>query len=638
VHSCAVLVVSSDGYRDLWLPFFRLFRQYWPDCPFPVYLGAQTASADVPEVQTLHAGPGESWSGSLRCFLNQLDCENVLLLLEDFFLCDTVSTGKVLDQIAVLRKLEGTVLRLHPNPRPTISLGEWPGIGEQHRLAPFRVSLQASIWNREDLLGLLKDGESAWEFELKGTLRSQEQARGFYCTFQPAFPYRHVVEQGEWFWSAARHYRRLNAGCDFERRRVMKPFTAWRKAVVMKLRQWRGRVLMMPMGLREPDPYARLVPNLGLRVAFLTNLIPPYHKPVLHLLARRYQALRVLLSTPMEANRPWKVDWDDLDVVVQRTYTAKGVWHHPRGFSEPLALHIPLDTLQQLRRFSPDVIISAEMGARTLLAMVFRKLNPYCRLIIWAEAAESTESGRGWARHVARRIFVKNADGFLAVGASAVKYLEGLGAASHRIFKIAYTTDVERFAVNLLTRPAESARRLLFCGQFVERKGLVPFLQVLSRWAGDHPRQSVNFALAGDGPSKQQLSEVPLAANVKLEFLGAFQYDDLPQIYGSAGVFVLPTLADTWAVVVNEALVAGLPVLGSAYAQAVEELIEDGRNGWIFRPDNAEDTYRAIDRMMNTSEAELDAMRVLGRALAAELNPARVADLIGLAVNASVGR
>jgi glycosyltransferase involved in cell wall biosynthesis len=213
-----------------------------------------------------------------------------------------------------------------------------------------------------------------------------------------------------------------------------------------------------------------------------------------------------------------------------------------------------------------------------------------------------------------------------------------LGAASHRIFKIAYTTDVERFAVNLLTRPAESARRLLFCGQFVERKGLVPFLQVLSRWAGDHPRQSVNFALAGDGPSKQQLSEVPLAANVKLEFLGAFQYDDLPQIYGSAGVFVLPTLADTWAVVVNEALVAGLPVLGSAYAQAVEELIEDGRNGWIFRPDNAEDTYRAIDRMMNTSEAELDAMRVLGRALAAELNPARVADLIGLAVNASVGR
>ncbi len=81
--------------------------------------------------------------------------------------------------------------------------------------------------------------------------------------------------------------------------------------------------------------------------------------------------------------------------------------------------------------------------------------------------------------------------------------------------------------------------------------------------------------------------ETSSACNVKLEFLGVFQYDDLPEIYGSAEVFVLPTLADTWAVVVNEALLAGLPVLGSIYAQAVEELIQEGGTGWNFRPDNA---------------------------------------------------
>ena len=142
--------------------------------------------------------------------------------------------------------------------------------------------------------------------------------------------------------------------------------------------------------------------------------------------------------------------------------------------------------------------------------------------------------------------------------------------------------------------------------------------------------------MAGDGPLKSQLLQLPLAANVKLELLGAFQYDDLPEIYSSAGVFVLPTLADNWAVVVNEALAAGLPVLGSVYAQAVEELIQEGRNGWIFTPDNAEDTYRAIDRMMNTSELELDAMRANGRTIASQLTPERVADQIALAVNACV--
>lgn len=574
----------------------------------------------------------------MHYFLNHVQSENVLLLLEDFFLCQPVSTGQVLGQLAKMHERKGTALRLHPNPAPTIKVADWPGVGEQHRLAPFRVSLQASIWNRLDLLALLNKDESPWDFESKGTLRAQKQARGFYCTFRSEFPYRHVVEKGEWFWSAARLYQRLNIGCDFKARRAMKPFTALRKQIVAKLRQWRGRLLMLPMSSSELDPYAPPAQGSALRVAFLTNVIPPYHKPVIHVLARRYRALRVFLSTPMEHNRPWKVDWDDLDVVVQNTYTTKGIWHHPRGFSESLEVHVPLDTLQQLRRFSPDVIISAEMGARTTLAIAYRKLNPRTRLIIWAEAAESTESGRGWMRHAARRLFVKHADAFLAVGTSAVNYLESIGAPPDKIFKIAYTTDIDRFATTPLARRANKARRLLYCGQFVERKGLIPFLKVLSQWAVDHPSQEIDVALAGDGPLRVPLSKLPLAGNVKLEFLGVFQYDDLPEIYGSAEVFVLPTLADTWAVVVNEALLAGLPVLGSAYAQAVDELIQEGRNGWIFRPDNAEDTYRAIDRMMNTSAAELEAMRVYGRKLASELSPERVADLIGNAVNGCVGR
>ena len=593
--------------------------------------------AEFVGVTMLQSPSDLSWSGSLRSFLNQVDCRNVVLLLEDFFLCANVSTVDMLEKLATLRELGGSVLRLMPDPPPSIRT-EKAGIGEQHRLAPFRASLQASIWDREALLALLHQRETAWEFELNGTLRSQKQPRGFYCTFRRAFPYRHVVEQGQWFWGEARRYRQLDLSFDFTKRPVMNPLTALRKAITVNLRRWRGRLFMLPMRSRELDPYAPALDAGRLRVAFLTNLIPPYHRPVLRLLAKRYQALRVFVSTPMEANRPWKIGWEGLDVVLQRTYTTRGVWHHPRGFSENLEIHIPLDTLPQLRRFAPEVIISTEMGARTLLAMLYRKLNPATRLIIWAEAAESTESGRGTTRKIARKMFVRNADAFLAVGSSAVKYLEGIGAPAAKIQKISYTTDIERFAQGAATRASTRARRLLYCGQFVERKGLIPFLKTLSRWANDHPSERVNFDLAGNGPLREQLSQLPVPANVKLEFLGAFQYDDLPEIYESAGVFVLPTLADTWAVVVNEALVAGLPVLGSVYAQAVDELIEDGRNGWIFRPDVEEDTYRAIDRMMNTSETELNAMRAYGRTLASQLTPERVCELIGRAVKACVDR
>jgi glycosyltransferase involved in cell wall biosynthesis len=644
VHSCAVLVVSSDGYKDLWGPFFSLFRKYWPDCPFPVYLGTQTLEADIDGVTTLLAGPDESpplvsgWSGSLRRFLNQLDSGNVLLMLEDFFLSKTVSTANVLEQLAALRSLGGTVLRLNPSPPPTIKAGkDYPGIGEQHRLAPFRVSLQVSIWNRQGLLALLRDGESPWAFEIKGTFRSQEQPGGFYCTLDREIQYWHVVEQGQWFWAAARHYRRKNIGCDFKAREVMDPFTATRKILLKGLRRSRERLLMLPLRSRELDPYFPLAPTRTLRVAFLTNLLPPYHKPLFHLLDQRLAAFRVLLSTPMEANRPWKVDWGGLDVVLQRTYTAKGWWRHPRGFREPLAVHIPIDTLQQLRRFSPDVIISVEMGARTLLAMLFRRLNPRCRLLIWVETAGSGESSRGLARHLVRKILIRNADAFLAVGTNTVQYLQRLGAPAGRIFKVAYATDAERFAMNVLTRPKERAHRLLFCGQLVDRKGLLPFVRVLCCWANDHPERNVEFVLAGDGPLHNELVQFPLPPNVKLEFLGVVQYDDLPEIYASAGVLVFPTLAETWGVVVNEALGAGLPVLGSVYAPAVEELIQEGYNGWIFRPDNVDDSYRAVDRMMNTPAADLERMRANARAVACELSPQRVAAVIGNAISSCAG-
>ncbi len=644
MHSCAVLVVSSDGYRDLWEPFFLLFRKYWPDCPFPVYLGTQTLEAEVDGVTTLLAGPDESpplvagWSGSLRRFLNQLDSENVLLMLEDFFLSKTVSTANVLQQLAALRSLGGTVLRLNPSPPPTNQAGkDYPGIGEQHRLAPFRVSLQVSIWNRQGLLALLRDGESPWAFEIRGTFRSQAQPSGFYCTFDRELKYRHVVEQGRWFWAAARHYRRKNIGCDFKAREVMDPFTATRKILLKGLRRSRERLLMLPLRSCALDPYFPLAPTRTLRVAFLTNLLPPYHKPLFHLLDQRLAAFRVLLSTPTEANRPWKVDWGGSDVVLQKTYTAKGWWRHPRGFSEPLAIHIPLDTLQQLRRFSPDVIISVEMGARTALALLFRQLNPRCRLLIWVETAESGEGSRGLARYLIRKILISHADAFLAVGANTVKYLQRMGAPATKIFKVAYASDVERFAVKVRARPKERAHRLLFCGQLVDRKGLFPFLRVLCSWANDHPDRTVEFVLAGDGPLRSELAQLPLPPNVKLEFLGAVQYDDLPEIYASAGVFVLPTLAETWGVVVNESLAAGLPVLGSVYAPAVEELIQEGYNGWIFRPDNVADAYRAVDRVMNTSAADLEKMRANARNVAFELSPERLAALVGIAISSCAG-
>ena len=33
-----ILVTSCDKYSDLWIPFIKLFRKFWSDCPYKLVL------------------------------------------------------------------------------------------------------------------------------------------------------------------------------------------------------------------------------------------------------------------------------------------------------------------------------------------------------------------------------------------------------------------------------------------------------------------------------------------------------------------------------------------------------------------------------------------------------------------------
>ena len=84
--------------------------------------------------------------------------------------------------------------------------------------------------------------------------------------------------------------------------------------------------------------------------------------------------------------------------------------------------------------------------------------------------------------------------------------------------------------------------------------------------------------------------------------MGYAAHDSLPTIYGSAGALVLPSLFDEWGLVVNEAMASGLPVLGSRYSQAVEEMVTDGRTGWCFDPLRPATVADALDKIFSASD------------------------------------
>jgi hypothetical protein len=182
-----------------------------------------------PRVHTICTGADPDWSRSVRTALLALETPYVLMSLEDFFLQSPVNTQHVLDCLSAIEKLDGVMLRLIPWPGPDEPLQGYPMLGRCNPGGLYRLSTQTAIWRRDALLELLRDGESAWEFENQGNRRIDARTDGFYCTWKPVMTYRyHVVDRGKWYRHAARKFGAMNIGCDFTRRPIMTPWEEMR--------------------------------------------------------------------------------------------------------------------------------------------------------------------------------------------------------------------------------------------------------------------------------------------------------------------------------------------------------------------------------------------------------------------------
>lgn len=362
------------------------------------------------------------------------------------------------------------------------------------------------------------------------------------------------------------------------------------------------------------------------RVAFLTNFVAPYRAPLLRALGDRVGALRTVVSTPMEANRDWAAEWEGLDVVVQRSLTVTRRWRHPSGFSERVPLHVPLDTRARLDAFAPDLVIAGELGARTLGA------RSWCRrtgrpLVVWATLSERTEAGRDRLRRRLRRFLLSGADGVVVNGDSGARYIRSYDYPEERIHRVWQASPVAPGADGAKVGDGDTARplALLYVGRLVELKGLEPFVRDLRSWCESRTRR-VELTLVGSGPLAERLRGLETGEQLALRADGPVAFGELERVYRSADLLVLPTLADEWGLVVNEAMACGLPVLGSVHSQAVTELVEEGRTGWRYDPERPAGLMAALDRVAAAGRPGLRAMGRAARQRVAGLTPESMAD------------
>ncbi len=150
---------------------------------------------------------------------------------------------------------------------------------------------------------------------------------------------------------------------------------------------------------------------------------------------------------------------------------------------------------------------------------------------------------------------------------------------------------------------------LLCVGRLVHLKGQSLLIEALAelRQRGADAR----LTLVGDGPKRPQLEQLGRRLGVadRVHFAGAIGQDAIRDVYRSADLFCLPSLAEGLPVVLMEAMAFELPVV-STRIMGIPELVEEGRTGLLVTPGRLDELTDALERLI----ADPDLGARLGRA------------------------
>lgn len=192
---CTVLICSCDAYSDLWDPFFRLFKAYWPDCPYRIVLNTECGKYEIEGLQIeclqlYKKGSNVPYGKRMLKHIDHIETPFVLVILEDFFFLDRVKTDAVRRVITYLKNnTKIAMFKLSPNLDPMNTKDDrYPEYEKRPRYGHYRHSLQIAIWRTEYFKKTWRVNESPWDWEVWGTYRSINDGWDYYCLKENASP------------------------------------------------------------------------------------------------------------------------------------------------------------------------------------------------------------------------------------------------------------------------------------------------------------------------------------------------------------------------------------------------------------------------------------------------------------------
>ena len=264
-----------------------------------------------------------------------------------------------------------------------------------------------------------------------------------------------------------------------------------------------------------------------------------------------------------------------------------------------------------------DVLVVSGYGFPTALLAAAGAHLERLPWILWSETNRHSVGRRngpaGWLKRRVVETLVSSAGAFFVPGTLAADYLQDLGASAERIFRVANTCDVHAWhtEVSKLRQEAAAIRSELrvgsgpvvaTVGRLLPDKGFSDLVRAFGALLVEMPE--AHLLIVGEGPSRSALERMAQAAGgaARIRFLGGRNERVVQRILAISDVFCLPSWQETWGVVVNESLAAGVPVIVTRKVGAARDLVESTGAGVVVKERDPHILYLALRDLLRDDQ------------------------------------
>lgn len=312
------------------------------------------------------------------------------------------------------------------------------------------------------------------------------------------------------------------------------------------------------------------------KIFFFTNFFAPYRIGLFNELDRLLDRQIVFFfDTKSSPHREWKVDHKTIKYQYQILNGKK------------------FNIVRYCLKNKPKVIISCEFGLRTILCIIAGKLIG-AKIIVFSELTSSSEKSCSLIRKILRKFIAPLIDGGIAVGKESRQYLLYLGITKSRIviapdavdndFFIKESAKYNKNDLHKLFKIPEDYFIFIFVGTICLRKGIDLLFRAFEKTSRQTNKKFLCLLVGDRVKSKEGKKLLKYYDNKLFKIIEFQQAHSLVKYLVLGDCLIFPTRKDVWGMIINEAIASGLPVAVSKYAQSASELIDNGKNGYVFDP------------------------------------------------------